>query len=81
MATQSDTHLATIIGANIAFGRQARKMTQQQLATELQTSISRVSGWERGKHLPHRKQHQLLAELLFDGDVSALYRDDSRAAA
>jgi transcriptional regulator with XRE-family HTH domain len=80
MATQIDTHLANIVGANISRARRFKGLTQQDVAGALATSTSRVSGWERGLHLPSRRQQQPLAELLFGGDVSALYRETEAAA-
>jgi transcriptional regulator with XRE-family HTH domain len=32
--------------------RQARHITQEQLARELQVTFSTVNGWENGKHRP-----------------------------
>jgi transcriptional regulator with XRE-family HTH domain len=80
MATRPNTQLATIVGRNIAEAREAAGLTQHQLATKLETSISRVSGWETGQHLPQlRKQHQL-AELLFGDDITAMFREKKIAA-
>jgi transcriptional regulator with XRE-family HTH domain len=80
MATQANHQIATVVGANILLGRDAKGMTQQELATELGTSISRVSGWENGKHLP--RNPQAVADVLFDGDLMKLYRaPDPEAAA
>ena len=74
MATQANHHIAAIVGRNIAGGRKAKgKMTQQELASRLGTSISRVSGWENGKHLP--RNPQAIADELFGGDITALFRD------
>lgn len=72
MATQPNHQIATVVGANIVKGRGANEMTQHDLASRLGTSISRVSGWENGKHLP--RNPQAVADVLFDGDLMALYR-------
>lgn len=75
MATQVASNLSSLVGRNIAAAREAAGLTQQQLASELETSTSRVSGWERGIHLPSQKQQPAIAALLFGGDVSALFRE------
>lgn len=75
MATQGTTHLAEIVGANIAAARTKAGLTQQELATEIESSVSRVSGWETGKHLPSPRKQARLAARLFDGDTTALFRE------
>lgn len=80
MATRTTTHpLAGIVGANIVAARERKGLTQHQLATVLATSISRVSSWENGRHLP--RNPQALADELFGGDVSAMYREPDEVAA
>lgn len=73
MATRGATQIKGIIGRNIVAAREQRRMTQHELASTLGTSISRVSGWERGEHMP--RNPQAVADVLLDGDVSALYRE------
>lgn len=80
MATHATNHLSKVVGANIATARERKGITQLQLAAELSTSTSRVSGWERGLHMPSRRQQPALAEVLFDGDIGALYRETEKAA-
>jgi transcriptional regulator with XRE-family HTH domain len=84
MATQTNNHLSRVVGVNIAAARARKGWTQQQLATALGTSISRVSGWERGEHLPQRSHQPAIADVLFGGDLNALFRpidNGSRAVA
>lgn len=76
MATRGTTSLPALAGANILKARLTKGMTQHEVATELGTSVSRVSGWENAKHLPQRKVRQPLADLLFEGDVSEMFRVD-----
>jgi transcriptional regulator with XRE-family HTH domain len=77
MASHMANHLSSLVGANIAAARAAAGLTQQQLAAALDTSSSRVSGWERGVHLPSQKQQPAIADLLFGGDISALFASDT----
>lgn len=72
MATQANHQIAKVVGRNILFGRIAVGLTQHQLASKLETSISRVSGWENGKHLP--RNPQAVADVLYGGDLMKLYR-------
>lgn len=75
MATHPDNHLATIVGSNVLAARKREGLTQQDVAHALGTSVSRVSGWERGEHMPSRSAQPPLARLLFDGDMTAMFRD------
>lgn len=69
-----------LVGANIRAARETKRMSQQDVAAALGTSVSRVSGWERGRHLPKRSQHAPLAALLFDGDELAMFQSERVAA-
>lgn len=79
MATQTTTQIKTVVGSNIATARADKGMTQHELASALDTSISRVSGWERGKNMP--RNPQAVADVLFDGDLLALFREPERRTA
>jgi len=81
MASHVANTLPDLVGRNIAAARETAGLTQHQLATELGTSTSRVSGWERGAHLPSRKQQPAIAALLFDGDETAIFRDSETEGA
>ena len=81
MATRASHHLPTVVGHHIATARRERGLTQQQLATDLGTSISRVSSWENGRHLPGQRHRITLADQLFDGDVTAMFREPDTEAA
>ncbi len=78
MATQPTYQLKDIVGRNIVAARETQGLTQHELATALDTSVSRVSGWERGKHTP--RNLQAVADLLFDGDMAALLASPEVAA-
>ena len=54
-------------------------MTQREVAIALDVPSLYVSRWERGQNVPGPLNQQKLAELLFDGDVSALYREKEPA--
>lgn len=81
MPSQSDRHLPTIVGDNIKGARDAAGLTQRELGEQIGVEGMFISRWERGAHLPSRKYLPLLAAALFDGDISALYRDEERQAA
>lgn len=77
MSRQRTRQIAATIGANI---REARgSMTQREVAIALDVPSLYVSRWERGQNVPGPLNQQKLAELLFDGDVSALYREKEPA--
>ena len=79
MSRRATRHLAATIGANI---REARgSMTQREVAIALDVPSLYVSRWERGSHVPDGLNQQKLANLFFDGDVSALYREPVKEAA
>ena len=73
----------TTVGPNLRAARDARGWTQRQVADAIGVTPADVSRWERGTVEPGRQYRLLLADLFFDGDVSALYRVplDSKAAA
>ena len=73
MGTQGSHQIARIVGANIREARGRHGLTQIELAVRLRTSVSRVSNWENGHHLP--RNPQAVADELLDGDVAALYRE------
>lgn len=53
MASQAPKQIKTTIGLNIKAGREAKGLTQRQLAEALDTDPFQVSRWERGKVRPH----------------------------
>jgi transcriptional regulator with XRE-family HTH domain len=75
MPRQNDRHLATIVGANIRAARDAADLTQRQLAERIGAEGVYISRWERGENSPSPKYLPLLADVLFAGDISALYRE------
>ena len=52
--------------------RQAREMTQEQLARELQVTFSTVNGWENGKHRPIPVLARRLVELADAAEIPAI---------
>lgn len=68
-----------MVGGNIRTARIAKGWSQHQLATQVETSISRVSGWERGEHLPSPTTQLKLVAELFDGDKMAMFREEVAA--
>ena len=62
------------IGTNIKSLREARKMTQEQVAESLGISFQAVSSWERDEYKPDTDKLIRLAELL-DVSVSAIVEE------
>lgn len=76
----AETELAEIIGANLRRLADEQGLTQREIADRVGATPSQVSHWMGGSYEP-RKYLRALAELLCDGDVSALYRSSEGAAA
>lgn len=75
MSTNETPHIAQRVGANLRGARLAKGMTQRQVAEMVGTESRDVSRWENGGVEPGPKYRHLLANVLFDGDLSALYRE------
>lgn len=80
MATNETTHIALTVGTNLRDARGSRGWTQKQVADQLGVTNRDVSRWENGKVEPGLTNRYRLADLFFDGDVSALYREQGVAA-
>jgi len=80
MTRQRDRQTAPTVGFNLRLGRLAKEMTQRQVAEAVGAAPADVSRWERGKVEPSARFRFPLAEVLFEGDVSALYREPAEAA-
>lgn len=85
MQRQAPRQVAQITGTNI---RAARTMTQRELAAEINDLVpdgkltaGDVSRWETGLIEPGAKYRFALAQILFDGDLSAMYAEPEKAAA
>lgn len=79
MSRQPARHIALTIGQNIRAARGAT--TQRELAIALDVPSLYVSRWERGQVKPDALNQQKLADVLFEGDISALYRETDKEAA
>ena len=73
--------MPTSVGENLRAARQGRGWTQKQVGEAIGVTNRDVSRWESGKVEPGRRYRHLLADLLFDGDLSAMYAEPSEAAA
>lgn len=80
MTRQIDRHLASIVGANIRSARDKAELTQRELGERIGAEGLFISRWERGANVPSPKYLPLLADALFDGDISALYVEAEEAA-
>lgn len=74
-------HIKQTIAANLFAARTARGLTQEEVATATGATQDQVSKWERGLNTPGFGWQSALADLFFDGDVGALYREPTEAAA
>lgn len=81
MATRAATQIALTVGGNIRAAREEQGLTQKQVGDELGVTNRDVSRWENGAVEPGPKYRHALADLLFGGDLSALYREPEKAAA
>lgn len=75
----AESELAGIIGANLRHYAHEKGLSQREIADQVGATPSQVSHWFAGSYEP-RKYLRALAELLCDGDVSALYRQNGTAA-
>lgn len=76
MQQRAERQIKQIVGRNLAAARVAQGFTQRQVGDAIGVPGPDVSRWETGRVEPGPMNRQKLAELLFDGDVSALYRED-----
>jgi transcriptional regulator with XRE-family HTH domain len=78
-ANNQPSRLATTLGENIRFARDARGLTQHQLAVVLKTGDAQaISRWERGINRPADERLIALAEAL-GVTVAWLYTDHAPA--
>ena len=75
MSSRATRHLASIIGDNLRAARAGADMTQREVGAAIGVESVFVSRWERGRNSPNAINLQRLADLFFEGDVSALYRE------
>lgn len=80
MRTNTAPQIAQTVGENLRRARLAKDLTQKEVGDELGVTNRDVSRWENGAVEPGRKYRLLLADLLFDGDVSAMYAGEGLAA-
>lgn len=80
MDTHGTTQTPQTIGANIRTARLAQGMTQKDVADLIGATNRDVSRWESDRVEPGPKYRHLLARVLFDGEVSAIYRNLKAAA-
>ncbi len=81
MSSQGSRHIKSIVGGNIRAARDAKKLTQLQLATALDMDPIAVSRWERGITLPDAIATMPRLAAALDVEIGWLYTDHGRAAA
>lgn len=80
-ANRQPSAIRQTIAANIRAARDARGLRQREVAARLDTDVMQVSRWERGVTRPGPSYEAKLVELLFDGDLGALYAEPTEVAA
>jgi transcriptional regulator with XRE-family HTH domain len=82
MSSQGTRQIRHIVGANIRFARDAKGLTQHELAIAIGVGSGghATSRWERGAVLPSMASLERLADVL-DQDLSWFYIDHDREAA
>lgn len=81
MQQRVERQILQTVAANLREARRARGLTQHEVGLEVGTTGPAISRWETGRIEPGPAYRQALADLLFDGDVSALYREPQKEAA
>lgn len=80
MPSQAPRQIKTIIGLNLSAARQAKGLTQRELAQAIDTDPFQVSRWERGTNRPSDPTLGRLAEAL-DIDYVDFFTDPEDVAA
>jgi transcriptional regulator with XRE-family HTH domain len=88
MQRQAHRQSAQITGANIRAARDDRQLTQRELAESIAALVpdsklvaADVSRWETGLIEPGPKYRFALAEVLFEGNLAAMYAEPEQVAA
>lgn len=79
MGTNATPQLSVLVGANIEAARLAAGLTRSEFAAQVGVKHKDVWRWETGKVEP-TAYRQVIADLLFDGDLSAMYAERKAAA-
>ena len=80
MGTHPKHQILMTVGNNIRAAREVRGLTQKDVGDALGVTNRDVSRWENGRVEPGAMYRQMLADELFDGDVSRLYEVAKAAA-
>lgn len=81
MTSQPPRQIKTIVGHNLRAARDTLAMTQREVGEAIGATPNDVARWEAGRVEPGSKYRQELARVLFDGDLSAMYREPDEVAA
>lgn len=52
MPSQAPEQIKTVVGDNIRAAREAKRLTQRELAVRLDTDANSIARWERGAVMP-----------------------------
>lgn len=88
MQRQAHRQIAQTTGRNIRAAREEQGQTQRELAAAIEVLVpdakltsADVSRWETGRIEPGPKYRFALADVLFGGDLSAMYAEPEEIAA
>lgn len=70
-----------LVAANLDRAIRERGWTNRQLGERIGSTEHQVWRWRHAKHMPSIESLVALAEVLFEGDLSALFVDAERDAA
>ena len=80
MTHQATNQLLKVLGPNLRAAREAKELSQHELALMVGSQGFEVGRWEKGKHRPHDATLVALAEAL-GVTVAWLLTDHEKAAA
>lgn len=70
-----DLPVKQLVAMNVDRGIRLRGFTNREVAEKIGKTEHMVWRWRTGKHMPEKATLMALANLLFDGDFTELYRD------
>lgn len=81
MPSPTTSPTAALIAANLDRAIKAAGRTNRDIGESIGATEHQVWRWRKGRNVPSDEYAVALAVLLFDGDLSALYARNAKAAA